>query len=343
MNIIIQNITNRLQEYLLLESIFDDKVAKWSSEGHEVSEVKSSIEKYKQLKNKKLLQGNEQDISSFKTYEQLQQLLDKYSDYKSKTQVEKEQKLEGAKLVYENDKCKVYQIFTMEASILLSKGTKWCLGTNDKTINPFNTVYGNYTKYFVLSKTLDSSNPLYKVAVLVDEKRKEVKIWDSLNTQIPSESLKYFDVMTFKVFKDNIIKSTPEYLFSILNERKIKYEIKDGKINCKGNVDISYYKLTHFPVPFGVVNGKFLCNDNELISLKGAPERVGKDFMCYNNLLTTLEGGPKIVLGSFWCDNNPLKSLKGAPERVGGSFHMAHTDVPENIIPKTIIKGRIYR
>jgi len=68
------------------------------------------------------------------------------------------------------------------------------------------------------------------------------------------------------------------------------------------------------------VKGDFDCSDDDLTSLKGAPEKIGGWFNCSLNKLTTLEGAPKSVGGRFSCWGNNLKTLNGAPEKVGGEF-----------------------
>ena len=105
-----------------------------------------------------------------------------------------------------------------------------------------------------------------------------------------------------------------------------KYEIQDWSISDPGLVDadcdvyLEDLELTRLPLRFGTVTGNFWCSDNQLTTLEGAPQWVGKSFLCSNNQLTTLEGAPKRVGGDFWCYNNQLTTLKGAPEKVGRDF-----------------------
>jgi hypothetical protein len=73
-------------------------------------------------------------------------------------------------------------------------------------------------------------------------------------------------------------------------------------------------------VRFGRVSGNFFCSYNQLTSLEGAPQEVGRDFSCSNNQLTSLEGAPQEVRKDFNCYQNELTSLEGAPQKVGGNF-----------------------
>ena len=98
------------------------------------------------------------------------------------------------------------------------------------------------------------------------------------------------------------------------------YDLPDGFV-IKGDLDIRFHGLTELPDLSKVtVLGNFECSDNELTSLKGAPQKVGGDFMCLRNKLTSLEGSPREVSGNFICERNELADLKGAPQQVGGDF-----------------------
>jgi len=95
---------------------------------------------------------------------------------------------------------------------------------------------------------------------------------------------------------------------------------EDGKIDVDGSLNFNHRGIDEIPFDFGIVTGDFSCARNDLRSLKGSPEKVGRWFNCTSNQLTTLEGGPKEVGGRFRCEGNPLTSLKGAPEKVGNAF-----------------------
>ena len=90
-------------------------------------------------------------------------------------------------------------------------------------------------------------------------------------------------------------------------------------------------------VKFGKVNGYFSCYQNELTSLVGAPQTVGRDFYCGKNRLTSLVGAPQKIGGDFGCDNNHLTSLEGAPQIISRSFRCGnnHLTTLEGA-PKTV-------
>ena len=116
-----------------------------------------------------------------------------------------------------------------------------------------------------------------------------------------------------------------------------------GLVDVDGHFHCNNLELKSFHgIRFGEVTGDFYCNDNQLVTLEGGPEKVGgdfscsrnqlvslegapekidKDFYCNRNQLVTLEGGPKKIAGNFYCGRNQLVTLEGAPEKVGGDFY----------------------
>ena len=89
-------------------------------------------------------------------------------------------------------------------------------------------------------------------------------------------------------------------------QAKIKQYIKDKNV---GDFDISELGLTTLPASLKQlkIGGDFLCNNNNLDSLVGAPVSVGGDFFCSINKLDSLVGAPTSVGGSFYCRDNAVK------------------------------------
>jgi hypothetical protein len=52
-------------------------------------------------------------------------------------------------------------------------------------------------------------------------------------------------------------------------------EQSDGTVDVNGDVNMSEMNLTKIPVKFGKVTSDFYCENNQLISLEGAPQSVG--------------------------------------------------------------------
>ena len=114
-----------------------------------------------------------------------------------------------------------------------------------------------------------------------------------------------------------------------------------GLVDVEGSFDCSSQRLIDFKgVGFGVVSGNFYCYDNELPSLKGAPQEVKVNFDCYDNKLTSLKGAPQEVGGDFRCSRNELTSLKDAPKKVGGNFDCTYNNLTSlKHAPKKVGKG----
>lgn len=95
----------------------------------------------------------------------------------------------------------------------------------------------------------------------------------------------------------------------------------DGTIFVAGDINLWNKNLSQLPdLSAVVVQGNFICDNNNLTSLKGAPRAVGGNFSCDHNVLKDLQGAPKTVGGYFSCSHNELGDLYGAPQTVGGGF-----------------------
>jgi hypothetical protein len=81
----------------------------------------------------------------------------------------------------------------------------------------------------------------------------------------------------------------------------------DGHVNLNGKVlyTIGRYSLEKLPLRFGTVTGYFLCNNNKLTTLEGAPHTVGDSFWCRENNIRSFEGLVNIG-GNFYSIDNPV-------------------------------------
>ncbi len=98
----------------------------------------------------------------------------------------------------------------------------------------------------------------------------------------------------------------------------VPYDVeRNGTVTVHGSLDLRNRKLRRLPELSGcVVEGDFLCGDNQLTSLKGAPKAVKGNFDCSGNNLTSLSGGPEEVGGGYGCARNFLADLKSTPRVV---------------------------
>jgi len=129
-----------------------------------------------------------------------------------------------------------------------------------------------------------------------------------------------FDDIFKPASKEELYKRKKERIERVLRKQGCTLN-PDGTYSCEGDVIFYGMNLTRLYVRFKEVKGRFDCSLNDLITLEGAPERVGKMFNCSRNKLVTLEGGPEKVGGYFDCSHNELETLKGAPEIVEEAFY----------------------
>ena len=127
-------------------------------------------------------------------------------------------------------------------------------------------------------------------------------------------------------------------------ERYIKDYIRNGS---KGDLELSKMNLTVLPdiLKNVTVDGDFLCEMNQLTSLKNSPKYVSNDFLCNDNMITSLKGATSSVGGSFYCSWNNLTSLTGAPKTVDKDFSCGFNDVKfteEQVRAVCNVKGDIF-
>jgi len=118
--------------------------------------------------------------------------------------------------------------------------------------------------------------------------------------------------------------------------------VADLGIDYKGGIFLcSNNKLTSLAGAPSHVGGSFYCSSNELTSLEGAPSHVGGDFSCSVNQLTSLEGAPSHV-GSFYCSYNKLTSLKDVHKHIAemkGALYASDNPIKSHVLGLLLIKG----
>lgn len=248
---------------------------------------------------------------------------------KSGKEVEKSIRTSEANILVDNEKMMIVEPLSMAASLKYGANTKWCTTYSDPAENQFNNYFGDYTLVYFIDKihntkyaiAYNKNNP--KVVEAFDEKD------DSINF---SKILKIFNVSLEEISSKTISSEEKNKLlqrnFSKDMKSRIVGDIIKGDVNI-GNKNLK--KITDI-LDFSKIEitGNFVCSDNQLTTLEGAPRKVGMGFYCNNNQLTSLEGAPQEIGffttnsrgGTFNCSNNKLTSLKGAPQKqVGGGFY----------------------
>ena len=93
-----------------------------------------------------------------------------------------------------------------------------------------------------------------------------------------------------------------------------------------------------------IIDGKFSCSDNNLLSLENSPLKVTDAFYCNYNKLITLKGCTQFV-GGFACNETNITSLEGCPKYVGGDFFCRNNGVQfseKQIRAVCDVKGSIF-
>jgi hypothetical protein len=152
---------------------------------------------------------------------------------------------------------------------------------------------------------------------------REINFLNRYNVMCPEWILKddnYYYVFDHRC--ENIKDLPLTYIHGVCSKYEIEnYTINDDyTIDVEGTVSLYNKSLSKIPLKFNKVSGGFYCGSNQLTTLEGSPEFVGRSFYCSYNKLTTLEGGPTYVGHNFICFDNKLTTLKGGPECVGGNF-----------------------
>jgi hypothetical protein len=102
-------------------------------------------------------------ITDLYQYKSLSQLISEISEFQ-KRQRRTVRKVKGGNVVYEDDRFFIVNPLTQDASCYYGKGTKWC--TASETSHQFNTYNDDGKLFYIIDKTLPTSDPDYKVAIL---------------------------------------------------------------------------------------------------------------------------------------------------------------------------------
>jgi hypothetical protein len=350
-----------LDEIVTIDPTKNNKYVGWLckqyiNEPFDISSMKSYIEEYDVLVNKKSINA---DINSFKSINVFKEEIDKVNSTRSASLKELSNDYD---VILDNDVMYIVRPNSYEASRKLglstfahrnneksgNKDSAWC--TTYSNSSHWNDYYygNNVTFYYVKIKEenlIEHLNSKYKtnsttcdltvfaVAVLEDG---TLDIYDANDAQIklPDVLSKELNISEFlnphidkeerdKQRRKNIIKLFQQEIID--GDLEIDFDIPND-IDCKtkqinGNVVLN--NISYIPKFFKniIVDGGFYCAYNKLTSLKGAPKIIKGSFDCSYNNLTTLEGVPQKVGGDFLCSYNKLTSLEGAPNEVKKSFY----------------------
>ena len=202
----------------------------------------------------------------------------------------------------------------------MKPGAKWCISM--QTSNYYWNDYRPDFHFFFWFRNNPRLGDNRKVAISVyKETWKVAELYNGADNEIDIELPSYIreaiknEKKDFKEKEFNRIKSKLK-----LNPQTNRYDY-DGDLYRDELINFVSENRDGFLVDFGKITGNFDCSELDLVSLEGAPQKVGGGFICSYNQLTSLKGAPQTVDGDFKCSYNHLTSLKGAPQTVGGSFN----------------------
>jgi len=320
-------LTDQAIQFLL--EFAKDVRAKFLKQGASEEEVDSYLSRFQELRDKRILKGEQRDIGQYKTFGDLKQVVDKASKVVTKRQKKKKAKAKGAQVVHSDNNVTVYHITSKPAACFYGAGTKWCISATHgrNMFKPYQEQGISF--YFIISKNRSAEDPLHKVAVAVYPGEEAIEVYNAKDNLVSVSVLKELGVSELDIFKKytTVDLTTKEGFLEWLGKQNVGEMDVDGKVNIHGDLDLSHKGLIKFPVEFGKVTGSFYCGNNQLTSLQGAPTEVGDYFDCSYNQLTSLQGAPAEVGGSFSCGHNQLTSLQGAPTEVGGYFSCAYNQL----------------
>jgi hypothetical protein len=120
----------------------------------EVDKVVKLIDEFK--KYQKVL--DEKDINNYDSLDSLEQAISKHEN-KLRREVKK---IEGADVIYEDDRFSVILPLNYKSSCYYGSGTKWCVTSSESYFDRYN---GDGKVFFVIDKTAKSNDKFYKVAI----------------------------------------------------------------------------------------------------------------------------------------------------------------------------------
>ena len=352
-------------KYSLVTADFKSVEKKFVDQGIEEPLVKDYLSKFKSLRDKNKLSGDEKNIDVWakKSFEEFREKLDELSKEKTKTAKKKEARTEGAKLIAENEGWRVYEISNHKAAMAYGADTKWCITQADG--RQYNSHSDTNNIYYLLSKTLNTrENTWAKIALLVDTKGNKT-YWDVLDQDhesVPKELKipkfkvenavhrvtidgKKYDVMKLP---ENLKVSGHLYLVGApitslpaglqvdgyLDLGYTKITSLPAGLKVGGSLDLGYTKITSLPAGLKV-DGDLDLGYTKITSLP-AGLKVGGDLNLEGTPITELPAGLQVD-GYLSLEGTPITSLP-AGLKVDGSLYLSDTKITS--LPAELQVGR---
>ena len=112
-----------------------------------------------------------------------------------------------------------------------------------------------------------------------------------------------------------------------------KYNIKNYTINSDMTVDVNddvyirYSNLKELPIYFNIVDDNFVCDSQNLNSLKGCPRKVYGGFDASYNKLKDLKYFPEYVEGNVFLDYNDISDLTYLPKKTSLNINLSGNEI----------------
>jgi len=324
----------------LAESVWDDITKKWleaeypeGQAGPTADDIEMYLDKFKTLKQRQLLRGEESDILKWgkNKWEDFKKFVDDQESKVAQVDVGKKAEKDATK-VFENDKVLVVSPHTHEASKKYGKGSRWCVSSESTSTHWDSYRSQGAVFYFFLSKHYPDREKYSKVAIYAlphgGDLPKELHAYDSRDRSMSREETAKFlsDEQVPLNLIHNRLSFDDQWLTNKFGSNWNRNP--DGSVNVEGDLNFRGLELNKIPIKFMTIKGSCDLSHTHLTSLVGSPQEVIGDFLANDNDFATLEGAPQVVSGRFDVSNNKkLKSLQGGPTKVGGSYIVKGTGI----------------
>ncbi len=215
------------------------------------------------LFHKNIQRIERKDINSY-TFKELKETVKEAEEKRELAQLKKEAKKQKT-VIYEDDKWFVVSPHTWKASCYYGAGTKWCV-TMKNTSNHWDNYSRRAVFYYVIDKTKDKTDPLYKVAYRKIGSRDRYELWDAKDLEITSRSVgvNWLDSLP-KVMKERIDTYHKEKMPLTDRAEWVHDDPKaQALLNHIGDVGLEYINDNHYGLSvYDTDDGYYVVADEE--------------------------------------------------------------------------------
>ena len=214
----------------LFEDIWSDVVANWVNTGIDLLTVEANVNKFKQLKNKNLIDGIEKDIQFWKNkpFAQFVAFIDANAAKLDATKGAKRAKIKASTdeiVLDDTDKWLVVVPLSKQASQKLGTGTTWCTSTRSDD-NRFDIYTSDdlTSMIYIISKTTDE-----KYAIRFENNTgKVVECRDKDNFDIGAEFQKIIGFTPQRLVTQCMSNKKWQEFIGLIEQRKIEKILQTG-------------------------------------------------------------------------------------------------------------------